>query len=404
MEARTRWVVSVLLLGLVARVGAAFAVGGGFHFADEAIFVDVAQRLSAGGGFGIEYSQVPAYPVFLLLLSLGLAESVVFLRVAQAAVAALGTLLVFGLADRMFGRRAAIAAGLVYALDPLLVISSGLLYPEAIAALLTPLVVLVAWDASERDALTRSAIGGALLGILALLRPVALTLLPVVAVWTSLVVRARPARRVVHLGVLGAAFLVVVTPWAVRNQRVHGSLFPAATPGIHMAPVGGEEIARRGLLVSMARWAWTDPGALLSRVTRQFVQFWELAPTRMMTDDPVRREELHRQDPRLPVEPLFSRRLRDQVSATSFGLELALALLGLVIAVRARWRQTLLPLALILAYASGYALFVAKLRYRIPVLPLVFLFTGVGAATLYSFARRTVGRAEAPSSDRPTRV
>ena len=87
------------------------------------------------------------------------------------------------------------------------------------------------------------------------------------------------------------------------------------------------------------------------------------------------------------MQPLFSRRLRDQVSAASFALELSLALVGLVAVARTHWRQALLPLAVTLAYAAGYALFVAKLRYRIPVLPLVFLFTGVGAAALYAFVR-----------------
>jgi hypothetical protein len=160
-----KWVIILLVLlvlALVARIGAALAIGGGFHFADEAIYVDTARRLSYGGGFGVEYQQVPAYPVFLTLLSLGLPASVTFLRAGQAAVAALGTLFVFGLADRMFGRRTAFAAGLVYALDPLLVIASALLYPETVAALLLPPIVLMALDGSERDRLIRTALAGAL--------------------------------------------------------------------------------------------------------------------------------------------------------------------------------------------------------------------------------------------------
>jgi hypothetical protein len=44
----------------------------------------------------------------------------------------------------------------------------------------------------------------------------------------------------------------------------------------------------------------------------------------------------------------------------------------------------------VLAWAIGYALFVAKLRYRIPVLPLLFLFTGAGAAAAFSLIRRAM--------------
>ena len=386
------WWFPLLVLALVARIGAATAIGSGFHFADEAIYVDTARQLSQGSGFGVHYQQVPGYPVFLLLLSLGLPGQPAFLRGAQAVVAALGTLLVFRLADRMFGRRTAIAAGLFYALDPLLVISSALLYPEASAAVLLTAIVLTATGAAERDAVMRSALAGGLLGLLALLRPVALILPPVVGAWIALTSATRPVRRVAHLGALALAFLLVLAPWTARNYQIHGQLLPPAAAGAHTAPVTREEVAERGLAVSVTRWAWRDPAALLSRVTRQFAQFWELVPTRMTTDDPVKRERLHQQDSRLSVQPLFSRRLRDLVSAGSFSLELFLALVGVIVVGRTHWRNALLLVAVIMTYAVGYALFVAKLRYRIPVLPLLFLFTGVGAAAIFQFIRRAADR------------
>jgi hypothetical protein len=108
----------------------------------------------------------------------------------------------------------------------------------------------------------------------------------------------------------------------------------------------------------------------------------------MSSDDSATRAALHRRDPRLPVRPLFSRQLRDLVSAGSSGLEFSLALLGLMLVARTRQRRALLPLAVILAYAAGYALFVGALRYRMTVLPLVFLFSGAGAAWVLSSMQR----------------
>jgi hypothetical protein len=279
-------------------------------------------------------------------------------------------------------------AGLIYALDPLLVIASGLLYPETIAALILSLVVLLALDSSERDRPGRSGLAGLLLGVLALLRPVALLLPPVVAAWIALTLPARGARRLVHVSALGLGFLLAIAPWTARNIRVHGQLVPVATAGTDTAPVLREDVARQGLVRSLARWAWANPATFLSRSGRQFLQFWELSPSGMSTDDPAKRAEFHRRDPRLPVQPIFPRRLRDLVSAGSFGLELSLALLGLVLVGRTRWRQSVLPLSVILAYAAGHALFVATLRYRMTVLPLVFLFTGAGAAGVLSLMRR----------------
>jgi uncharacterized membrane protein len=74
--------------------------------------------------------------------------------------------------------------------------------------------------------------------------------------------------------------------------------------------------------------------------------------------------------------------------------------MGIIVVARTRWRQTLLLVGVILAYAVGYALFAAKLRYRIPVLPLLFLFTGAGAAAAYSLVRRPAAR-EPSSSPTP---
>lgn len=387
-----RWTMALLGLAMVTRVGAAIAIGGSFHFADEALYVDAAHRLINGDGFGSGYSSAPGYPVFLALLSLGIPVSPVVLRVLQAIVAALGGVFVFSLAERWFGARAAVLAAFAYALDPLLVITSGLLYPETLAAVLLTGIVLLTLDAAERDGVARSLSIGALLAILAMLRPVALVLPPVIAVWLALALPGPASRRMVHAAMMGLAWVLVLSPWLARNYQLHHELIPMTTPGAHTAPVRREEAARRGLVLSMAQWAWNHPEALAARVARQFAQFWELTPSRMVTDDPARREALHQRDPRLETRPLFSRSARDLVSAGSFSLELLLALVGITAVARTHWRQALLLLGVILAYAAGYALFVAKLRYRIPILPLLFVFTGAGAAAVYSLARRAAAR------------
>ena len=60
-------------------------------------------------------------------------------------------------------------------------------------------------------------------------------------------------------------------------------------------------------------------------------------------------------------------------------LEFALALVGLVLLWRKRPSAAVLLTGVTLAFAFGYALFVAKLRYRIPILPLIFVLAGIGA-------------------------
>jgi hypothetical protein len=93
---------------------------------------------------------------------------------------------------------------------------------------------------------------------------------------------------------------------------------------------------------------------------------------------------MHALDTRLPEETTFPPGLRDVVSAVSYGFEITLALAGLALAGRGRRAAVLLIVGVALAYGFGYALFIAKLRYRIVVMPGVFLLAGLGAVLLWA--------------------
>ena len=175
-----------------------------------------------------------------------------------------------------------------------------------------------------------------------------------------------------------------------HTYRVHGQLMPIATRGIQSAPVAAAEVRQYGLTKSLVRKAWAEPLAFGARMAREFAYFWEFYPTRLATDNPELRAKMRAKEPRLNAKPVAERGLRDMLSAVSFGCELALALVGLVLAWRTRRREAVLLVSIVLSFALGYALFVGKLRYRVPVLPLVFVFAGVGVnglGTAYALLR-----------------
>jgi hypothetical protein len=214
---------------------------------------------------------------------------------------------------------------------------------------------------------------------------VALILPPVVAGWIALNLVAGSGRRLAHLAALSLAILLVLAPWTARNLKLHRGLVPVTAVGSQMVESRSHNQNSGGLLRGISQELLNDPVSFVTRTVGNFLQFWEFTPTRLATDDPERREKLRQSDPRLTAQPLFSRDLRNVVSAVSFALELALALAGLLAVSRTRRRWALLPVSVILAYALGYALLVVKLRYRMPILPLLFLFTGAGAVALYSW-------------------
>jgi hypothetical protein len=381
---------AVIALGAITRIAAALVLGDRFHFGDEAGYVDAARRLLGGQGFGADYVNVPAQPIFLALLAVPWPESVLLLRCAHAlAVGLLGGLVLYVLGTRTVGADATRVALLLYALDPLLVVAGGLLYPDAIAAVVVAGILLAAAIATRHDRWTASVITGILLGLAIQFRPVAVVLLPFVALWSAAFVAAPAVRRVGHALLVALACALTVAPWVVHNLTRDGHVFPTAMPGIQGAPVATADVERHGLVASIGREAWRDPAAMARRVAREFAHFWELYPTRLVTDVPAARVMMHREDPRLPTESSFSPGLRDAVSAASFGIELTLALVGLASARRSRG-ATVLFAGVAILYGLGYALFIAKMRYRIAVLPCVFLLAGLGATAIRAHARSVV--------------
>jgi 4-amino-4-deoxy-L-arabinose transferase-like glycosyltransferase len=361
-------------------------VGSSLYFVDEGIYLDAARRLLAGEGFHTAYANFPGYPMLLAAIAWPWPESVSMVRGVQALLAGAGALLVFALARQIYDRSVAIVAVALYALDPLLVVSSSLLYPEAMAAVLLTAMLLAAWSALGRDQYGPSAFAGLAIGALAQFRPVALVLLPVVALWIGWAVASSWGRRLLHAAIVAVCCFALIIPWTLRNLRMHGGVVPAATRGLADGTVPTGQIAQQGLGGALVDRATQDPWGFASHVVHEFGHFWELYPTRLATDDPAHRASLHQGDPRLPLAATFHGWLRDWVSAITFGSELVLALIGVAFAWRRRPAPTMLLLGVVLAYSFGFALFVGKLRYRIVVLPCVAIFAGVGTVGLASAA------------------
>lgn len=378
----------VVGVGVVARIAVAVLLGDRFHFADEAIYVDAAGRIAHGGALGAQYRSVPGYPFMLAALRTMAPPGILGLRVAQATVTAAGGALVVALAGTLVGLRAAVAAGLLYALDPLLAVSGSLLYPDAVAAVLLAALVLAGSTTGPGSTAGRAAAIGIGLGALALLRPAALATVPVLAAWVAAGVGGAARRRVLHATLVVAACALALAPWTYRNYRLHGALAPIAVAGTHTAPVAPADVQAHGLTGALLREAVEHPWMLAAHVGREFLHFWELYPQRLSTDNDERRAQLHADDPRLPTEATFPAALRDRVATVASTVELGLALLGLGVLWRERRAHAVLLVALMVALGLAYALFIGKTRYRIPVVPLLLVLAGAGAAGLV----RSVGR------------
>ncbi len=204
--------VAVVMLAFVvrsiwlARAGSDWAVG-----ADSHLYLALARGLRAGCGFApyvdkcgaAELMRTPGYPVFLV-------PFLAHLRLAILMQAALGAIVCF-IVGRFAGRRAGPIAGIlaaaIVAVDIPTILNSKELITEALfQAVLTPAI----FAAIEGNPF----LAGAMLGMAAMIRPVAEVIVPLVAM--PFVVRRSWRGAVAAMAVP----ILIIAAWAIRNDRV----------------------------------------------------------------------------------------------------------------------------------------------------------------------------------------
>jgi 4-amino-4-deoxy-L-arabinose transferase-like glycosyltransferase len=203
---------------------------------DENQYQEIAVNLVEGRGFAIYDKPTswrpPLYPFLLsVIYRVGGTTDPMAARAVQAALSLVMLALVYQVARRLFEPRAAVAATAVVAFYPSLLFYNNHLLTEVLFTTLLTLIAycLVRYLESAHAAWLAGA--GLALALTVLTREILWPMLGVMVLLAGHVTRWRPAAWGRHaLGVV-AAFLVVVTPWVVRNTMLQGTFTFIATNG-----------------------------------------------------------------------------------------------------------------------------------------------------------------------------
>ncbi len=199
------------------------------NFGDARDYTTAARAILAGAAYPRESSlpffRAPLYPAFMALVFRLGGESYVAVKLAQALLLAVTCGLACRLGLRVHGSAsAALAAGLILAVDPLAVMTTVGVQTETLhMALVTSALLLTVAALSGRRPVAASFAAGASFGLASLARPSALPV--AVAVGAGLVFLAwRERRRLAPRALFFAGLAVAILPWTVANARATGSL------------------------------------------------------------------------------------------------------------------------------------------------------------------------------------
>jgi 4-amino-4-deoxy-L-arabinose transferase-like glycosyltransferase len=392
---------------------------------DATAYIGLAENAVAGQRYALAPGaptgeRPPGYPAFIAAHLRAFGPDLRAVQLGQVIVGVITVAAAWTLARR-FGAVAGVAAAAATALDYHLVIFTWMMLTETLFTFFLALGVLLVLRARSSARLTPWAGVGAAAGLAALVRPSGLLL---GLIWGALAA-PRPAewrRALAPLAVTIATMALVVAPWAVRNAVVFGELAPlgwgsagsgfwfgtyAPTAGYWIFDNDQRRAAMDPIIARLPPVPESVPSPLREDAIRQRESGVSLAADRAFTRAAL---EAVLANPIqyawfcvlnfartwfVPVgvfgltDRIGNPLLRDAATLALGGTQLALAGATMLLGVARIWRT---PAGIVLLATIGYFAVINSLvpgivRYRAPLEPLLFVFSGVGVAWIVGWAR-----------------
>lgn len=379
---------------------------------DAEAYRKTALEIRAGDWLGDSvYYLDPLYPFFLAAVYSVVEPDTRGVLLAQAFLDSLSVLILMFVARRVFGDRAAIAAGALAATCSLFFYYDGLLQKEALMIFLMVSALALSLRAAASDRPLAWLPAGLLVGLAALTRGNSLLFAPALLLWIGFAGHGSLPRRALAALLFGVGVASILLPVAVRNQLVGGDLvllnsqagqnfyignFRGNATGAYVAPpflrpnpeVEEQDFAnearrrtgRDDLTPSQISSFWmreglaeiaADPGHFVRHLGRKLLVF----ANRYEIPDNSSLEYFQRHVSRLLNGPF-----------PGWALVFPLAIAGMWLG--RRNRLAWIPMLFFASYTAGLLLFFNLSRMRLPIVPVAIVFAGFALVELFERGRR----------------
>jgi hypothetical protein len=225
-----------ILLVFVCSVGLVVWSGDSLRYFDEIDYNNLAQSLLRHHTFAVNgrltLFRPPGYPLILAAIY-ELIDSAMVAKLVNCLALLASTLLLTRLSLRLYPDRTALVplAVLCY---PLFFYTASTLYPQTIGGLL--LLAITQQLADARGAIRNVVTAGALLGVLCLVIPSFLYILPLFALYLMYERRGHLKQMFGQAILLGLIAALTITPWTIRNAMEFRAFVPiSANSGFNLA-------------------------------------------------------------------------------------------------------------------------------------------------------------------------
>ncbi len=176
------------------------------------------------------FIRAPLYPYLIAAIYWIAGSNILYPRLLQLLIGGLLTLGIFSAGKRLFGRKSAITAAIIWAIYGPMIFFEGELFETSLTTALIFTIYLVWQKAVDMKSTVLFGLTGLLIGIATLMKPNSAFFLPILLLW-FLVEYGRSYGGWKSVLIMTVGFVVVILPVTIRNYSVSGEFVPVAAYG-----------------------------------------------------------------------------------------------------------------------------------------------------------------------------
>lgn len=373
-----RWVFAILAASFVLRVYFVLSMRGYALFEpllpsyDMTTFHEWAKRIAGGElSQGRAFYQAPLYPYLLGVLYAITGPNVLIAKLAQAVVGTLSVGLVYLLGYRLFDRKVALVAASLTALTPIFPFYETFLLRATLVTFLNLGLLLTFVYFNPHRPLAWAAVSGAALGIAALGRANILVMLPVGIIWIWRLLEGKTMLIRFRAAVVFVLFtFIAISPASLHNILIGKQWVLVSTNMKENWRIGNSYDSTGGF--------WNPARETVPLLSQDFLHLQWIKLGKLVSDyeEPNNINFYHiRPNNAFLRLPVFS-----------WGFFLAFGLAGIILTWKRRRQLFPLHWYLLLYGASLVAFFVTS-RFRVPLWPVLILFSAVAFYRIQEWLR-----------------
>ncbi len=367
----------IILTCLLIRICYVLTLEDKFFFPDSMRYDRIAAELLNGKGFSSTLTS-PLYPIFLSRVYHFFGHSFTAVRIIHSLIGTVSVFIIYLIAREIFSEKAGLIACFLGTIYPFFIFFTGLILTETLFIFLFLWLIFFFRKMVLYTRLSYAVYTGILAGLSILTKPIAAYFLAFAFIIVLTIYNDRRKQLLANGLLVFLISMAVISPWAWNNYKRSGSLVFLRGGGGFVLYESNNPLATGGPCGE--RIVWTeemkkmDAKELDSYFKREAIFFIKNNPRRFLELTVIKVARFWSFTPNAGNYQSWKYKL---ISVMSYGPLILLACWQ-VIATRRRWKELIFLYLPIVFFTGLHTVILGSIRYRIPIMPYVMIFSAAG--------------------------